>query len=402
MTFSTSGLQPRSRTEPGESRPPRGQVRLALAGDTMLGRGVAAALLQPGGRGLFSPAVREAARDADLFVANLECCISEGGSPWPAPHKRFFFRAPPAAADALAELGVHAVTLANNHALDFGADALLETFEHLERVGIRWAGAGRDLSQARAHALLEARGFRLAIVSVTDHPADFAAGQQRPGVAFADLHVGVPDWLLESLAAGAAAGDAVLLGAHWGPNLSLAPPRHVRAAAAALRPHVTLVAGHSAHAPHGVERAVLYDLGDFVNDYNPPRAQPTTRVGRFRSAARQQLAGIASDVARSLRAGDLGDASRTLLRAQAQRAARLERRLRAHRLRLDLGLLFFVTLDEGRAVRLEALPLKLEYGHTRAAGRDEAGPLRRRFRSACARLGTDVRQENGRMVVEWH
>src|SRR5688572_17055806 len=112
---------------------------LALAGDTMLGRGVAEALLESR-RPAIAPEVLDLAAEADLFVLNLECCISERGVPWPDPRKPFFFRAPPVAAEVLAEAGVDCVTLANNHALDYGTDALLDTLDHLSRVGIAYTG----------------------------------------------------------------------------------------------------------------------------------------------------------------------------------------------------------------------------------------------------------------------
>src|SRR5919109_1978492 len=129
-------------------------MRLALAGDTMLGRGVAQRLAEAPPASLFAPEVVEAAREADLFVLNLECCISERGAPWPDPGKPFFFRAPPAATEALALLGVDCVTLANNHALDFGDEALLDTVELLDAAGIAHVGAGADMAIARSPAML--------------------------------------------------------------------------------------------------------------------------------------------------------------------------------------------------------------------------------------------------------
>src|ERR671918_1854573 len=152
-------------------------IRLALAGDTMLGRGVAERLASDPADSLVAPEVADTAREADLFVLNLECCISDRGTPWPDPRKPFFFRAPPNAVEALVHLGVDCVTLANNHALDFGIEALLDTFAHLREAGIRWAGAGENVEQARAPVVLEG----LPIVAVSDHEAGFAAGADRPG-----------------------------------------------------------------------------------------------------------------------------------------------------------------------------------------------------------------------------
>ena len=313
---------------------------LALAGDTMLGRKVAEALATRDPRSLVAPEVVAAVRDADLFVLNLECCISERGRAWPDPHKPFFFRAPPAAIELLAFLGVDCVTLANNHALDFGEEALLDTFEHLAAAGIAWVGAGEDVARAREAGIVERAGFRLAVVGVSDHPAAFAAAPDRPGIAFDALADGtLPSWLHETIERTDA--DAVLVTPHWGPNMIAEPLPRVRAAAAALiEAGATLVAGHSAHVFHGVDGRVLYDLGDFLDDYAVDR-----------------------------------------------------------KLRNDLGLLFVVTFDEQGPSRLEAIPLRLDYCHTRLAEGEDAAWIRRRFTSACAALGTDVSDGGDRLLI---
>jgi poly-gamma-glutamate capsule biosynthesis protein CapA/YwtB (metallophosphatase superfamily) len=316
-------------------------LRLALAGDTMLGRGVAERLRGDPRAPLVAPEVAEAVASADLFVLNLECCISERGERLPDPHKRFFFRAPPVAAERLAELGVDAVTLANNHALDYGPVALLDTLDHLDRAGIAHVGAGADADAARAPATIGADAVRLRVVAASDHPADCAAGPGRPGIAYADLRRGeVPVWLLDSARPDAWA-SAVLVTPHWGPNMRAEPLARVRRAAAALvAAGATLVAGHSAHVFQGVAGHVLYDLGDFLDDY---AVDPE--------------------------------------------------------LRNDLGLLWLVTFDDRGPRRLEALPLTLEHCNTRLATGDDARWVMRRFRALCARLGTEVREEEGRCVV---
>ncbi len=306
----------------------------------MLGRGVAEALQARSPAGLFAPEVLQATHEADLFVLNLECCISDRGLPWPDPGKPFHFRAPPCAVDALTELGVDCVTLANNHALDFGRDALLDTFDHLDAAGIAWVGAGVDRSQARRPIVLTAGGFRLGVVALSDHPRAFAAGTHRPGIAFADLQLGVPDWVTDAIASVPA--DAVLVTPHWGPNMTMSPLGYVRAAGETLvRAGASLVAGHSAHVPQGVGEGIIYDLGDFIDDY-------------------------ATDPA----------------------------------CRNDLGLLYLVELDGGSPIRIEALPLKLGYCHTGLAGPGDWAVVRRRFVRACAELGADVTEEGRRLVID--
>jgi hypothetical protein len=268
--------------------------------------------------------------------------VSARGAPIRLPGKPFFFRAPPAATDLLTLLGVDCVTLANNHALDFGPEALLDTLDHLAAAGIAAVGAGADVAAARRPAVLQAAGMRLAVVGVADHPEEFAAGPVRPGVAFADLGGGpLPAWLERAVRS--ADADAVLVTPHWGPNMTSAPLPYVRRAAGALVDcGATLVAGHSAHVFHGVAGRVLYDLGDFLDDY---AVDPV--------------------------------------------------------LRNDLGLLFLVTMDERGPARLEAVPLALDYCRTRLADGADAAWVRRRFRAACAALGTDVTEHAGRLVVSF-
>jgi poly-gamma-glutamate capsule biosynthesis protein CapA/YwtB (metallophosphatase superfamily) len=318
-------------------------ITLALAGDTVLGRRVADRLA--GGappHSLVHPAVVEAAREADLFVLNLECCVSDRGEPWPRTDKPFFFRAPPVAVELLHHLGVDCVTLANNHALDFGQQALVDTFEHLSEAGIGWVGAGPDVVRARQPEVLTAsNGFRLAVVGTTDHPGDFAAGPGGAGVAFADLRTETPGWLPAIVQEAKRAADAILVTPHWGPNMTSEPVPHVRRAAHdLLKAGATLVAGHSAHVFHGVQESVLFDLGGFLDDY---AVDPV--------------------------------------------------------LRNDLGLLFFVTLDEDGPPRVEAFPLALDFCFTRPANDEEGSLIRRRFTAACRAMGTEVIEERGRLII---
>jgi poly-gamma-glutamate capsule biosynthesis protein CapA/YwtB (metallophosphatase superfamily) len=316
------------------------EITLGLAGDTMLGRMVAQRLAGAQPSTLFSAEVVAVAREADLLVLNLECCISERGTP-PQPAKPFLFRAPPVAVDALTLLGTTCVTLANNHALDFGEVALLDTLEHLETAGIAAVGAGSDVDRARTPAVLEARGFRLGVVGLSDHPAEFGAGSDRPGIAFADARWDLPAWVGQAI--DSIQADAVLVTPHWGPNMATSPVRHVRAAARCLlEAGATLIAGHSAHVFHGVDGPILYDLGDFVDDY-------------------------AVDPLR----------------------------------RNDLGLFWLVTLDRLGPIRMEAVPLRLDFCHTRVASAEDRHWIRRRFVAACAEFGTEVGERDDRLIIEW-
>lgn len=320
-----------------------GGVRLALAGDTMLGRGVAEQLTRAGPFALFDDAIREIVAEADLVLANLECCISDRGEKWNPASKPFHFRAPPNAVETLIWLGVDCVTLANNHALDYGHEALADTRRQLADAGIAVTGVGDTEDDARSGAILPVGEHRVAVLGIADHPSDFAASEHGAGTTFADLDAGTPQWLTDRVSELAADADIVIVTPHWGPNMTTAPVRHVRRAARALvDAGATLIAGHSAHVFHGVAGRVLYDLGDVIDDY-----------------------------------------------------------VRDPVLRNDLGLIFLVDVDEDGPVRLEAWPLKLDCAHTGLARGDDAGWVRDRFTAACQDLGTAVAWQDDRLVIDW-
>jgi poly-gamma-glutamate capsule biosynthesis protein CapA/YwtB (metallophosphatase superfamily) len=304
-------------------------MKLALAGDTMLGRAVGDRLMEDPSHVLFAPELVEVIEEADLFMLNLECCVSARGEP--VPGRVFHFRAPPWASETLARLGVDCVTLANNHVQDFGPDAFLDTLAHLDAAGIRVVGAGTDLELARTPVVLDG----LAVVAFADHPREYAATSDRPGIAYADLRDRLPEWLTTFPQA-----DVVLVSPHWGPNMTTEPLPYIRDAADALvGAGATLVAGHSAHVFHGIAPRVLYDLGDFVDDYAVDR-----------------------------------------------------------KVRNDLGLLYLLDLEGDR---LEAVPLKLDFAHTRLATEDDAAWIKRRLTKACAAFGTEVTEADGRLVGRW-
>jgi poly-gamma-glutamate synthesis protein (capsule biosynthesis protein) len=317
-------------------------VTIALGGDTMLGRGVGDEITRTGPYGLFAPEVEAEFARADLRLLNLECCISGRGHPWQAPGKPFHFRAPPEAVRTLTNLGIDCVTLANNHSLDFGQEAMSDTLNHLRQAGIKTVGAGRDIIEAREPAILESQGMSIAVLGVTDHPKDYAATETTPGVAYAPLSRGVPEWLTKDINQLSNIHNAVVVTPHWGPNMTTAPLPYVRRAAREfVEAGATLVAGHSAHVFHARDQRTLYDLGDLIDDY-----------------------------------------------------------ARDERLRNDLSLLFTATIHPDRTIAVEALPLHLDYAHTRAATEEERNWIKTRLTQACREFATKVTERNHMLTTE--
>ena len=256
----------------GRVRPGAGDARVGLAGDVMLGRSVHDRHHDQPPDSVWGSTLPRL-RALDGLVTNLECCISTRGERW--PNKGYYFRAGPDwALPALETAGTACVSLANNHALDFGVPALLDTLDGLDGIGTAAAGAGRDRRAAVAPVTAEVGGVTVGMLALTDRKPGFAATPDRPGTAVAaptprDRSTRrLVRWQLDRLGA----ADVVVASLHWGPNWELVKPAPLRSFARWLVDvGVDVVHGHSAHVPQGIEvyegAPILYDCGDFVDDY---------------------------------------------------------------------------------------------------------------------------------------
>lgn len=206
--------------------------------------------------------------DAHVAFVNLESPLSDTGSRDTA--KDVTFRGRPALVAGLAAAGIDVVSLANNHALDYGAAALLDTIARLQAAGIAQAGAGADLASARAPALLDTPAGTVAVLAFTDIiPAGFPAGAERAGI-----NPVRPDRerLLADIRESAAAADWVLVSFHWGIEYEgYASGSQRELAHQAVDAGADLVLGHHPHVLQGFElykdRLIAYSLGDFVFDH---------------------------------------------------------------------------------------------------------------------------------------
>ena len=203
---------------------------------------------------------------ADFSLVNVEMAISDRGSPhW----KEFVFRAPPSAAERIAAGGVSVANLANNHANDYGPDALLDTVELLEAAGVATIGAGRDADEAYQYLLLSTEtGVRVAFVGASMIvPSSFAASAGTPGIVSA--HPPARARVLDTVRAAAAEADVVVVAVHWGIERDTCPSNDQRLLARQLLDAgADAVIGHHPHVLQPVEKVgsklVAYSLGNFV------------------------------------------------------------------------------------------------------------------------------------------
>ena len=203
-------------------------------------------------------------RGADLATANVETAVSRRGMP--VAGKEYTFRAPPAALRGLAAAGIDVVSVANNHTLDYGRTAFLDTLRHARESGIAPVGGGATLASARRPAIVAAGGLKLAFLAYSDvNPLGFPAGPRTPGTARA-----VSEHVAEDVRAARKRADVVVCWFHWGEELEARPSgRQERLAAAALNAGAQVVLGAHPHVLGGVAvpRAgslVAWTLGNFV------------------------------------------------------------------------------------------------------------------------------------------
>ncbi|MDP3091446.1 MAG: CapA family protein [Nitrospira sp.] len=253
-------------------------AQIALTGDVMLGRLVDQYVIQNQSIGpdkIWSD-VLPLLLKADRRLINLECVISSRGREWQPDSKAFHFRARPRAIDFLRAAKIDCVTLANNHVLDYGTDALLECLTLLDRAGIKRTGAGASLAEALTPAIVELPQGRLAVVALTDNEPEWEAGEKKPGthyVAYDAKGLVEPyrSRLAQVFKQVRSLADLVVVSAHVGPNWGLPSAAMRMFAHQIVDLGADLYWGHSNHTPQGIElykgKAILYSTGDFIDDY---------------------------------------------------------------------------------------------------------------------------------------
>ncbi|MBD3184570.1 hypothetical protein GF312_19975 [Candidatus Poribacteria bacterium] len=246
-------------------------IIFVAAGDIMLSRGVGKRILASGYEFPFKN-VAEIMKSADLTFGNLECPISSSGTA--DKEKEVTFRAETEVIKSLKSAGIDVVSLANNHAMDYGSVALLETLDILSHNGIRYAGAGSNSINARRSANFNINGVNVAFLAYTYKFHKVVEAQEnQPGVAISRSH----DILID-LQKAKENSDIVIVSFHWGWEYSDHPDYMTRHLAhMTVESGADLVIGHHPHVIQGVElyknSIICYSMGNFVFDQRGNRVR---------------------------------------------------------------------------------------------------------------------------------
>ena len=242
---------------------PAEQITLAFAGDVHFENHLASLADDPDSLSELQSSLGA----ADLGMVNLETALTQGGSP--VPGKPFTWRAHSGALDAVAGAGVDLVTMANNHAVDYGEVGLADTFDAIDASPIPVIGIGRDESEAFAPEILEVRGVKVAFVSASqvyeETTSYYAAGPGTPGIASA-----LPrDRILQAVREAREQADVVVAYMHWGLEGYTCPGDEAIASAHDLEAAgADVILGDHAHRVNGAgwvgDAYVHFGLGNFV------------------------------------------------------------------------------------------------------------------------------------------
>lgn len=245
-------------------------IRLIAGGDVMLGRQMPGRVALHGPNWPFA-GIAGLLKTADLALVNLETCISTLGDFLDKGGRQpYYYHALPEMLDVLTAANIQCVTTANNHAMDYGKEALLQQRELLDASGFLHFGSGRDIMQAAQPGYARINGLTIAFIGVETETPNMQAGLDTPGIFYASIR-NLLNTAAETIATARAHADIVIVTPHWGGNWQEAPSSEMREVARGLIDlGADAVLGHSAHILHGVElhagRPIVYDMGTLLFD----------------------------------------------------------------------------------------------------------------------------------------
>lgn len=241
-------------------------VHIAIAGDVLFSTSPLSKYDSGNGiTSILSQDLLDTMNTSDITMVNLEFPFSTRGVQM--ENKQYTFRADPARASILTEMGVDIVSLANNHTLDFGTEALLDTITTLNENNILSVGAGEDLELAKRPSSITIKGRKIAFLGASRviPETDWNATKYSPGV-FTTYD---PTLLIEEIKTAKQSNDLVVVYVHWGIEKEEYPEEYQRTMAKQyIDAGADLVIGSHPHVLQGIEyynkKPIVYSLGNFI------------------------------------------------------------------------------------------------------------------------------------------
>ncbi len=239
---------------------------LLFAGDIILDRGVKR-MIEEHGEDYTFPflKIEETLKEADLLFGNLESMISDKGRDTGSVYP---FRAEPEAVEGLVFAGFDVVSLANNHAFDYGREAFEDTMERLQEEGIKYTGGGFNKKEAHSPAVITLEdGTRVGFLGYTEFLYPYAmAKEERSGVTNFSQ-----EKMKDDIEKGKEETDLLVITFHYGEEYQKKQNAHQELLSKkAIDYGADIVIGHHPHVTQPVEKYegkyIAYSLGNFIFD----------------------------------------------------------------------------------------------------------------------------------------
>ncbi len=240
-------------------------IVLLFSGDINLTDYIQSKYNSDGIDGILSADLQEEFKNAHIAMINQEFAFTTRGTP--APDKQYTFRVDPKYVQIFKDMGVDIVALANNHTMDYGIVGLTDSFDTLTDAGIKYAGAGNNITEAREIKYFDVGDKRIAYLAasrVIPEPG-WNAYSDKAGM----LTTYDPTFLIEDIKTAKAESDFVVVYVHWGLEKNEFPKEYQRNLAKQyIDAGVDLIVGSHPHVLQGIEyyngKPIVYSLGNFM------------------------------------------------------------------------------------------------------------------------------------------
>ena len=260
---------------------------IKAVGDIMLGRGIEYHLIDEGKDYKYPfENVVEFLKTGDIIFGNLEAPLTDNSNSLD-PNGKYVLKNRSEAIEGLKYAGFNILNLANNHIMDYYYEGLKDTIEILEEYEIQHCGAGENIEKARNPAILDIKGFKIAVLGYTDMAEYFYKGnpmikfeaeEQSSGVAPRKL-----EYIKEDIEKIKENADIIIISLHWGIEDSFDVTEEQRQFAYELIDNgADIILGHHPHKFQGIEiykgKPIIYSMGNFIFDQNDPLKQEAFMV----------------------------------------------------------------------------------------------------------------------------
>lgn len=242
-------------------------VVIALAGDVMPSDSIVEEYNENGINGILSEELKSELTNADITLVNQEFALSDAGSPMAG--KNYTFRLAPSYVSLLQDMGTDIVNLANNHALDYGQQALEQTFDVLTQNQITYVGAGQNVERASQMQVIEKNGKKIGFLSATRILPELNWNVEQGGSGVLGTYDATR--LNQTIREARAGCDYLIVYVHWGKEHTQKPESYERALAQGyLDAGADVVVGAHPHNAQGIEwyqgKPIFYSLGNLMFD----------------------------------------------------------------------------------------------------------------------------------------